>query len=702
MKVKNKIEEVSVVSSFNLPTGPETVSEDYTPEGFKTVDDYLKDLRETHELDLQSDDFNRREAIDDKNFAAGNQWDPVVLAQREGLPCLVINSIPQFTAQIVGDWRSNRNAIKVLPSEDGDVDVAGIRSDLIRAIETRSRASRVYDSSFESAVQCGDGAFRIAVEYAKDDVFDQDIFLRPIDDALSVVWDSLAVDPTGRDATHCFVDDLLPRKEFDKRWPETDSSNLSTQTKSDLRSQGWFDNDNARVTEHWRMIERTHLIGLFEDGSVHTIDGDNLEEVIASHGNPTKTRLSPCSYAQMHLVTGFKILAGPFEYKLNRLPIVRMSGRIINLEGKRVRHGLIRFMKDPVRLRNFWRSVAAEQLGYAPKAQWLAPESAVEGREDDFRRAHLSRDPLLVFNDDATAPPERLDPPVVQAALLNEAAVNTQDMKDVTGIHDASLGIKSNETSGKAIYARQREGDIANLTYHDNGNAAILEAGDIINQLISQIYDSTRTVRIIGEDQEAKFIRINDPTDPKSPNLAIGNYDVALATGTSYMTRRVEAAAAMMEAVQVWPEMMQIAGDLVAKAQDWPGAQELSERLKKTIPPQLLDEDENPQQAQAMQQAQQAQQQMMQEGMARIQELETENAELKSKKEVDLAKIEVDWYKARTDRIEALSDHEIDANQMEMDAIAHILEHERADKDREVAKTMKSDGPSSGGSGSDR
>jgi hypothetical protein len=88
----------------------------------------------------------------------------------------------------------------------------------------------------------------------------------------------------------------------------------------------------------------------------------------------------------MHLVTGFKILAGPFEYRLNRLPIIRMSGRVVNVGGKRIRHGLVRFMKDPVRLRNFWRSVAAEQLGYAPKAQWLAPESAVEGREDDFRR----------------------------------------------------------------------------------------------------------------------------------------------------------------------------------------------------------------------------------------------------------------------------------------------------------------------------
>src|SRR5690606_15352378 len=203
-----------------------------------------------------------------------------------------------------------------------------------------------------------------------------------------------------------------------------------------------------------------------------------------------------CTYAQMHLCTAFAILDGPYEYKLNRIPIIRMSGRIINVGGRRVRHGLVRFMKDAVRLRNFNRSVAAEQLGYAPKAQWIATESAVEGREEAIRKAHLSRDPLIVVNDEAVIGQnlQRLDPPAPQAALMIEADRNAQDMKDVTGIHDASLGIKSNETSGRAIMARQREGDIANLTFHDNGNAALLEAGDVINQLIPQVIDGTRVM----------------------------------------------------------------------------------------------------------------------------------------------------------------------------------------------------------------
>ena len=187
------------------------VDPDYVPEGFKSVSSFLSDMREEYQFDWDYDYENREDAIEDKKFAAGEQWDPAVLQLRTGLPCLTINSIPQFTAQVVGDWRQNRNAVEVVPNDDGTEDIAQIRGDLIRSIEMHSRASRVYDSAFESTVQCGDGAYRIAVEYAKDSVFDQDIFIRPIEDAQAVVWDRMSIDPTGRDARHVFVEDRLPR-----------------------------------------------------------------------------------------------------------------------------------------------------------------------------------------------------------------------------------------------------------------------------------------------------------------------------------------------------------------------------------------------------------------------------------------------------------------------------------------------------------
>lgn len=647
------------------------VDKGYVPEGFKSVDDFLKDMRENHAADVEFDRHNREQALDDKKFSAGEQWDPVVLEQRKGLPNLVINNIPQFTAQLVGDWREARKAIKIVPSNDEDVDIASVRGDLIRAIEMQSRADRTYDSAFESLVQCGDGAYRISVEYARDDVFDQDIFIRPIEDALAVVWDRYSVDPTGRDAKRVFVDDRIPKKEFLAKWPDADPDQLQSDTLFDrVNLTGWVDDESYRVTEYWRLVERERLLGMFENGRVYDLADKNMDELILENGKMVKSRVSWCTFAQMHLVTGHAILSGPYEYRLNRLPIIRMSGRVVNVGGRRIRYGLVRFMKDPVRLKNFWRSIAAEQLGYAPKSQWIATETAVEGREEKIRKAHLSRDPLLVVNEGAVIGQDiqRLDPPAPQAALLNEAQVNAQDMKDVTGIHDASLGIRSNETSGRAIMARQREGDIANLTFHDNGNAAVLEGGDVINQLIPQIYDGTRVLRIIGEDQAQKFVRVNDPMNPDSIDLSVGQYDVMLSTGVSYSTRRQEAAQALMDMIQVAPEVAQVAGDLIATNMDFPGAEKLSKRLKKMVPPQFLEDDDpdkqqaqlpNPQQIAEMQQA--------------LMELETENKELKADKTIDFKKLEIDAYNAETKRIQALSDHEVDAQQQSLEAIGMIL-----------------------------
>lgn len=638
-----------------------TVSKKYVPEGFKTVEEYLEDMRDTYELDIQGDDENRREALEDKKFAAGEQWDPVVLDHRQGLPCLVINTVPQFTAQLVGDWRQNRNGVKVIPQENGDVAVASVRTDLIRAIEQQSRATRVYDNAFESMVQCGDGAYQIVVEYANDDVFDQEIKIRPIDDALSVVWDRTSLDPTGRDATHCFVDEPISTKEFNQLWPDHDPSTLGQTYYRDLRASGWVDTETVRVTAHWRMLERNRLLVMFEDGQIIAIDDDSpLDKMIELHGKPLKTRTAPCKYAQMHLVTGFCVLAGPFEYKLTRLPVIRMTGRVVNVNGRRYRHGLVRQMKDAIRMKNFMRSIITEQYGYAPKAQWIATESAVEGRENDIRRAHLSRDPLLVVNDDAVIGQniQRVEPPAIQQALMSDVAMNTQDMKDVTGIQDASLGINGNETSGRAIMARQREGDTASFTYYDNGNASLLEGGDVMNQLIPQIYDSTRVVRVIGEDESIKLQKINDPYDPASPDLSVGKYDVAITTGPSYTTRRVEAADAMMQAIQVWPQLIPIAGDIIVKAQNWPGADQLAQRLQKTIPPQFLegekDENGNPiQTGPTPEQIQQLQQGAM-ELHGQNQKLSQENAELKTKAAVQIQANQIAMYDAETKRIEAL------------------------------------------------
>lgn len=595
---------------------------DYVPDGFKDANEFLDMARQEFTADAAYDRANRDAALDDLRFLGMDQWDPVVRAARErqGRPCLTINVLPQFIGQVVGDRRINETAIRVRPKTSGTIEEADARSGLIKSIEAYSRAERVYDALCEDQVSCGISNARVVLDWAQNDVFEQDIFIRHIPNPLAVIWDRMSVDITGRDARHCFVQDTLPRGVYEDLFPNQPCpTSLGDGMSDQMLAEGWFDRDTVRVTEFWRMVEKQRLVAMYQDGKICDItdvpEAEWREKVFIDQrtGQPLM-RQTTRTYAQMHLVTGFAILEKAYELPLDRLPIIKCTGREVRVGEDRVRYGLIRFAKDSQRMKNYWRSVAVESLALAPKAQWIAPAKALKGRERDFREAHMSGDPLLLYNDDAPVAPQRVDPPALPQALYVEANNNQQDIKDTTGLHDASLGIKSNEVSGKAINARKQEGDIATVIYHDNVNSSIQEIGDVVNQLIPIAYDNVRTARVIGPDNKHVLQKFNDPNDDQSIDITDCKYDVSVETGPSFTTQRQEAAESMMQAVQVAPEIMQIAGDLIVKAQDWPGAYEIAERLKKTIPQQLLGEDAEqqqptPEQIQAQQQQEQAAQQ---------------------------------------------------------------------------------------------
>ena len=52
----------------------------------------------------------------------------------------------------------------------------------------------------------------------------------------------------------------------------------------------------------------------------------------------------------------------------------------------------------------------------------------------------------------------REPPPDIPAALVQESAIASDEMKATTGIYDAALGARSNEISGVAIRARESQG----------------------------------------------------------------------------------------------------------------------------------------------------------------------------------------------------------------------------------------------------
>jgi hypothetical protein len=674
----------------------------YCPPGYETAQKFLDYAVKLYDADSRYDKENRDWAIDDLKFAAGEQWDEKVKAARLAAlrPCLTINVLPQFVGQVIGDRRMNKVQIKVRPFRSGTKEVADIRAGLIKSIELYSRAERAYDMACEDQVTCGIGNLRVDMEYAKNDVFEQDIRVRHIPNPLAVVWDRMSVDPTARDAKHCFVIDNLPKEVFEANYPNSKvpSGGSFGFTDDVLRSTTWVEGDMVRITEFWELIEKPAVLALLQNGDVVDITAEGSEVQYEGRffldpntGKP-KMRKSVRTFARMHLITSFAILSECYEIPLTRLPIIRVEGRTIRVGEDRVRFGLVRFAKDSQRLKNYWRTKAAESIALAPQAQWIADAASVEGREAEFRSNAASGDPLLVHNK-GQPKPDRVDPAPIPAALINEANMNQQDIKDTTGLHDASLGIKSNEVSGRAINARKAEGDVATVIYHDNLNHSIQEVGDVVNQMIPICYDTVRTERVVGEDEKHRLVEFNNPNNKESINICEGKYDIVLDTGPSFATQREEALNAMMALLQTNPDLMQVIGDKVAEHMDWPGSTEIAARLKKLVPPQYLSDQEQKEAAEAAgptepspeeEQAQAVQEVQLKEAAAQLQHAEEmrqiEKVEAVAKADTAASNAEIAKQRARQ--------AEADANAAE--SKAHMAEVEAAarpyEKDQDLTQ----------------
>lgn len=585
------------------------------PDDFEDEEAFLADMRQNWHDDVEADQENRDAESEDREFFIGNQWSDDVRNRREAAkkPILTINRLPAYVAQLVGNRRINETEISVVPEGSEDGAIARIREGLIRNIQKVSRAKLAYDKAFENQVIGGIGNFQIELDWDPDDVFAQSIFIRAISDSQAVVWDRMLEEPTGADAGHCFVVDTLTAKEFKKQWPWASFGDLmvSDALRTQLSSGGWFKGDDVRVVAYWRMRTRRRTLALMQDGKVRDItdeeDEDTLSQVFVGKDGAPVLREVDRKYAQMYLCTGADILEGPYDLPVSRIPVFRVPGWEIKIGDKKHRWGLIRFLKDPMRLHNYWRSIIAEKLQLTPRAAWKASDAAVAGRENEWRTAHLSDDPLLIWNSESGAPPERVEPAVMEPALLAQAELTVQDIKDVSNIHEANLGMPSNEISGAAIIARQRVSDTGTIIYYDNLNLAIEQCGVTINELIPTVYDTARVIKTLGEDGREDVVSING-FDENSVDITDGKYNVTVTTGPSYATKRIEAQNSMMAFINAVPQVAGYSLDLIAENMDWPGAPEFARRARLMLPPGVVNpKDLSPEEMQAFQNAQQQQ-----------------------------------------------------------------------------------------------
>ena len=646
--------------------------------------DTLAEALEHFKLSEEAESENRKAWIDDVRFARlGEQWPDGVKRQREidGRPCLTINRLPAMLRQVVNDARQNKPAIKVHPVDSGAKrETAEILNGLIRNIEYTSNADVAYDTALDHAVTGGFGYFRIDVDYACDDEFDLDIKICRIANPLTVYGDENSTAADSSDWNKAFITELYTESEFEKRWKGAEKSNWESSYR-DL-PDGWRDNELVRVAEWWTREEVPAKLLKLSDGMVlYVNEYMRIKDILDAQGiTVVGERDTKTNKVKQKIISGAEVLEEN-EWAGKFIPIVPVYGDEVMVEGKRHWISLTRWAKDPQQMFNYWRTASTELVALAPKAPYLGPKGAFNTDANKWATANNVSYPYIEY--DGGVMPQRQPFAGPPAGALQEALNASDDMKSTMGIYDAALGARSNETSGRAILQRQRESDTATFNYIDNLSRAIRHAGRVMVDLIPKVYNAPRIIRVIHEDGSNESVPINQPFTPdqaKSPqaqayeagktqetvdgltriyDVTTGKYDVTCEAGPSFSTKREEAAAQMIELGRMFPPMMQVAGDLLVKNLDWPGADDIADRLKAMLPPQL--QGQSPQVMQMRQQMQQMDQmakqavgqlnQQIAQLQQQLQQEKSHDAQAMLQADIDRKKLEIDEYNAVTNRM---------------------------------------------------
>ena len=634
-------------------------------------DPRIEEAKKFLKLANDADTNNRSEALEDLKFAAGDQWPVEIQNSRtlEARPCLTINKIDAYVRQVTNQQRQQRPRIKVHGmNSQSDAKVAEILTGICRHIEVNSDADHAYDNAFNYAVRMGFGYWRIKTDYVREDSFDQEIYIEPIHNPFTVYFDPNSTLPDGSDAEKCLITQVVSKETFRKMYPDADDGTGFSQRGTGDSNAEWVMKEDIRIAEYFYTVRKPEKLCLLSNGiKKFRSDLPSQEEMFKLGIVVIDERPSFRKEVKQIKCTAIEVLEeGVWPSKF--IPIVPVYGEEFVVENKRKKYGLVRMAKDPQRMYNFWKTALTESVALAPKAKWLLAEGQDEGHENEWAQANIKSMPVLRYKqkdiEGVPAPaPTRIQPEAPPAGIMAAADGINSDMQAVLGIFDPNQ-VPTGNISGKALNGQQQQIDLTNYHYYDNLTRSIKHTAKIILDLVPKIYDNARVMRIIGDDGKPDLVEINKRASDEMGvekilnDVTVGEYDVVMDTGPGYNSKRIEAVETMMPLLSADPNLMNVAGDLIFRNMDFPGAEVIADRLAASNPLAQID-DKSPVPPQVQMQLKQSQATIQQ----LQQQLQSMQLMLKNRSDVEQMKQE-----AETKRVlikETNKAHEIELKDQE-------------------------------------
>ena len=577
-----------------------------TQADLKIVKKAMKDFKFSSEAFRR----NRRNYADDIRFVfKSEQWPDSVREEREAdfRPCLTTNKLKKFVNNVSGDILQNMPEVKFRPvSDDADPIIAEMYNDIKRSINVFPEAIVAAESAVKSTLGGGFGYYRLTTEY-EDDGFDQVIRKKRIPNALTVYLDPSANDYLYKDGKFALVTEKITADEFERLYPNATPADFDSLMSEEGTYAEWVYEDHYRIAEYFYKVFEDKTIVQMEDGSIFELKEGLTTELLESElGMQVVNKKTNKSHKIMWCkMSATEILEGPTEWAGKYIPIIPVLGEEESLDGVRTFYSLIREAKDPQRMYNYWRTMAAELIALAPKAPYIGTTEQFENHAQEWDEANIKNYSTLRYTHvHGVGRPQRERPPDLPSAAVNEANVATADIMDAMGRYQANIGQQGNERSGKAILERKKEGDATTYGFTNNLHLSAIYEGEILIDLIPKVYDNERVLRLMGDNEQEKTWEINrviqDPVTLEEiiiNDLTVGKYAVVPDSGPGFATKRAEIADGLMGILQFAPDTAPVIIPRLTKVLDMPDSEEIAQEIQALMQPQPEEGGMPPQQA---------------------------------------------------------------------------------------------------------
>jgi len=545
----------------------------------------------------QSIEQDNRELVKESHIFVtkqNGQWEDGIYNEyrRNGKPRYTFDQVTPILDQLSGEIERSEFGVQVHPAgDDTDKEQAARIAGLVRGIQRNSNADAIFNAIARNVVTGGFDCMLLKTGEINDRSFDQDIIYERIYNSWDRVWfDTGAVEQDMRDADYAFLLSAIPRKSYNERWPDRSGSSLS---QGDIYENYWNKEDVVIIAHVYyaeyrdREIVQTNLGRVFDREEIEPVLDDlaQLGEVIEN------TRTVKDRYFKVRKFDAAGWIDAAEETVWERVPIIPFFANYQVIENKVVYNGAVLKMMDAQRVFNYAKSREVEEGALAPREKLMMTLEQAKGHQDELATMNVNTDPVQFYNhEDGQPAPFKLGGATVNQSLNVTSTDMANMMRATTGVFDATMGENVNAQSGVAIERLQNRGNNTNSKYFQSMTIGIGAAGKATVDAIPAVYDTERTLRILGPEGLPEMVQFNQVVvdaqtgQPITLNdLSAGKYDVYAEAGPSYDSKQSQTVSTMLEIAQVMPNILEFGADILLRSVSGPEMDKLADRARRQL-----------------------------------------------------------------------------------------------------------------------